>query len=218
MPRRGPPGGGTPTTTRTSRRGFPRPLPAGQVIGCAHRLTASSTPTPERGNVVVRVTGTRDDEPTYQVRQSLPNTQEPPVMITTPTVSGKPGQAPTGLSCDLYPLIGSHSTWTDPQGPVSPGRRRAVVSARRSTRGRWPCARLSLARPEMTPGRAALIEGMAQDARHSMGDPSLMQAQKLTYLLQAAGGLVVLGIAKARRSGPCAQSPKRLGGCIHRRP
>lgn len=41
-------------------------------------------------------------------------------MITTPTVSGKPGQAPTGLSCDLYPLIGSHSTWTDPRGPVSP--------------------------------------------------------------------------------------------------
>jgi hypothetical protein len=39
-------------------------------------------------------------------------------MITTPTVSGKPGQAPTGLSCDLYPLIGSHSTWTDPRGPV----------------------------------------------------------------------------------------------------
>ena len=41
-------------------------------------------------------------------------------MITTPTVSGKPGQAPTGLSCDLYPLIGSHSTWTDPRGPVTP--------------------------------------------------------------------------------------------------
>ena len=40
-------------------------------------------------------------------------------MITTPTVSGKPGQAPTGLSCDLYPLIGSHSTWTDPRRPVS---------------------------------------------------------------------------------------------------
>jgi putative transposase len=40
-------------------------------------------------------------------------------MITTPTVSGKPGQAPTDLSCDLYPLIGSHSTWTDPRGPVS---------------------------------------------------------------------------------------------------
>ena len=42
-------------------------------------------------------------------------------MITTPTVSGKPGQAPTGLSCDLYPLIGSHSTWTDPRGPVTRG-------------------------------------------------------------------------------------------------
>jgi hypothetical protein len=40
-------------------------------------------------------------------------------MITTPTVSGKPGQAPTDLSCDLYPLIGSHSTWTDPRGPVN---------------------------------------------------------------------------------------------------
>ena len=42
-------------------------------------------------------------------------------MITTPTVSGKPGQAPTGLSYDLYPLIGSHSTWTDPRGPVTDG-------------------------------------------------------------------------------------------------
>lgn len=40
-------------------------------------------------------------------------------MITTPTVSGKPGQAPTGLSCDLHPLIGSHSTWTDPRGPAA---------------------------------------------------------------------------------------------------
>jgi hypothetical protein len=40
-------------------------------------------------------------------------------MITTPTVSGKPGQAPTGPSYDLYPLIGSHSTWTDPRGPVT---------------------------------------------------------------------------------------------------
>ena len=39
-------------------------------------------------------------------------------MITTPTVSGKPGQAPTGLSRDLYPPIGAHSTWTDPRGPV----------------------------------------------------------------------------------------------------
>ncbi len=46
MPRRGPVGGRTPTTTGTSRRGLPRPLPAGQVVGCAHRPTASSTPTP----------------------------------------------------------------------------------------------------------------------------------------------------------------------------
>ena len=34
-------------------------------------------------------------------------------MITTPTVSGKPGQAPTGLSCDLYP----QSALTGP-GPI----------------------------------------------------------------------------------------------------
>jgi hypothetical protein len=41
----------------------------------AHRIVDTD---PKRGNVVVRVTGTRHDEPTYQVRQSLPNTQEIP--------------------------------------------------------------------------------------------------------------------------------------------
>ena len=41
----------------------------------AHRIVDTD---PKRGNVVVRVTGTRHDEPTYQVRQSLPNTQELP--------------------------------------------------------------------------------------------------------------------------------------------
>src|SRR3712207_8515303 len=41
----------------------------------AHRIVDID---PKRGNVVVRVTGTRHDEPTYQVRQSLPNTQEVP--------------------------------------------------------------------------------------------------------------------------------------------
>ena len=31
-------------------------------------------------------------------------------MITTPTVSGKPGQAPMGLSCDLFEgLAGRHN-------------------------------------------------------------------------------------------------------------
>ena len=51
---------------------------------------------PKRGDVVVRVTGTRHDEPTYQVRQFLPNTQDVPGHDHQPTVSGKPGQAPTG--------------------------------------------------------------------------------------------------------------------------
>ena len=82
----------------------------------AHRIVDTD---PKRGNAVVRVTGTRHHEPTYQVRQPYRTPRGSPVMITTPTVSGKPGQAPTGLSCDLYPLIGSHSTWTDPRGPVT---------------------------------------------------------------------------------------------------
>ena len=34
----------------------------------AHRIVDTD---PKRDNVVVRVTGTRHDEPTYQVRQSL---------------------------------------------------------------------------------------------------------------------------------------------------
>ena len=38
-----------------------------------HRIVDTD---PKRGNVVVRVTGTHHGEPTYQVRQSLPNTQE----------------------------------------------------------------------------------------------------------------------------------------------
>src|SRR5262245_4430476 len=41
----------------------------------AHRIVDTD---PKRGTVVARVTGTRHDEPTYQVRQSLPNTQEVP--------------------------------------------------------------------------------------------------------------------------------------------
>ena len=71
----------------------------------AHRIDDTD---PKRGNVVVRLTGTRHDEPT-RIRSASPyrTPRRSPVMITTPTVSGKPGQAPTGLSCDLYPLIGS---------------------------------------------------------------------------------------------------------------
>jgi len=41
----------------------------------AHRIVDTE---PKRGNAVVRVTGTRHHEPTYQVRQSLPITQEVP--------------------------------------------------------------------------------------------------------------------------------------------
>ena len=51
----------------------------------AHRIVDID---PKRGNVVVRVTGTRHDEPTYQVRQSPPNTQEVPVMQASPRPCG----------------------------------------------------------------------------------------------------------------------------------
>lgn len=42
-------------------------------------------------------------------------------------------------------------------------------------------------KPAMTAGRAALIAVMAQYARHAMADPSLIETQKLTYFMQAAG-------------------------------
>jgi hypothetical protein len=65
----------------------------------AHRIVDTD---PKRGNVVVRVTGTRHDEPTYQVRQSLPNTQEVP---------GSPHQPCPGNRVRLpraYPAICTH--------------------------------------------------------------------------------------------------------------
>jgi hypothetical protein len=68
----------------------------------AHRVVDTD---PKRGNAVVRVTGTRHHEPTYQVRQSLPSTQEVPGHDHHNNVSGNPGQAPMGLSRDLYPLV-----------------------------------------------------------------------------------------------------------------
>jgi hypothetical protein len=71
-------------------------------------------------------------------------------MITTPTVSGKPGQAPMGLSCDLYPLIGSHSTWTDPRGPVRlPGVSSLELTGRLGL-VRWSWRRLAIAFHQLT--------------------------------------------------------------------
>ena len=55
-------------SSKREPKSSPRPVQA-------HRIDDTD---PKRGNVVVRVTGTRHDEPTYQVRQSLPNTQEVP--------------------------------------------------------------------------------------------------------------------------------------------
>ncbi len=80
MPRCGTPGGGTPTTTGTSRRGLPRPLPAGQVIGCAHRPTASSTPTPSAAtSSSASPTRHAGHAEPYQIRQSPPRgANEPP--------------------------------------------------------------------------------------------------------------------------------------------
>lgn len=41
--------------------------------------------------------------------------------------------------------------------------------------------------PAMTSGRAALISLMAQYSRRAMGDPTLIETQKIAYFLQAAG-------------------------------
>jgi hypothetical protein len=62
---------------------------------------------PKRGNVVVRVTGTRHDEPTYRVRQSLPNNQEVPGHDHHTNRVRETGSGSHGPICDLYPLIGS---------------------------------------------------------------------------------------------------------------
>ena len=83
----------------------------------AHRIVDTD---PKRGNVVVRVTGTRHDEPTYQVRQSLPNTQELPGHDHHTNRVRETGSGSHGPILRSVPLIGSYSTWTDPRGPVTP--------------------------------------------------------------------------------------------------
>ena len=59
--------------------------------------------------------------------------------------------------------------------------------------------------PAMTPGRAALIAAMARYARAAMGDASLIETQKLTYFLQAAGEPLRLNFA-AHHYGPYADN------------
>ena len=48
----------------------------------------------------------------------------------------------------------------------------------------------------MTPGRAALIALMSGYATHALAMPSLIESQKLTYFLQAAGEPLHLQFAK----------------------
>lgn len=47
--------------------------------------------------------------------------------------------------------------------------------------------RVATQKPTMTPGRAALVSLMAHYAKRSMGDPTLIETQKLAYFLQLAG-------------------------------
>lgn len=61
------------------------------------------------------------------------------------------------------------------------------------------------ASPAMTTGRAALIAVMAEYARHAMGDPSLIETQKLTYFLQTAGEPLRLSFV-GHRYGPYADN------------
>jgi hypothetical protein len=90
----------------------------------AHRIVDTD---PKRGNVVVRVTGTRHDEPTYQVRQSLPNTQEVPghdhhTNRVRETGSGSHGpilrSVPTNRLTAPGPILGVPSLGVDQPGLV----------------------------------------------------------------------------------------------------
>jgi len=61
----------------------------------------------------------------------------------------------------------------------------------------------------MTSGRAALITLMAQYARHAMGDPSLIETQKLAYSLQSAGEPLRLNFV-GHRYGPYADNLRHV--------
>lgn len=63
--------------------------------------------------------------------------------------------------------------------------------------------------PAMTPGRAALITLMAQYARQALGDPSLIETQKIAYLLQVAGERLKLAFV-AGRYGPYADNLRHV--------
>ena len=60
-------------------------------------------------------------------------------------------------------------------------------------------------RPTMTPGRAALIQLLAQYSRHALGDATLVEAQKLAYFLQVAGEQLRLDVV-GHHYGPYADA------------
>ena len=68
----------------------------------AHRIVDTN---PHPGYLVVRVTGTRHDEPTYQVRQSLPTPRRSPVVIQAHQLTKRYGDktAVHTLSCTGRP-------------------------------------------------------------------------------------------------------------------
>lgn len=65
------------------------------------------------------------------------------------------------------------------------------------------------ARPPMTPGRAALVQLLAQYSRHALGDASLVEVQKLAYFLQVAGEQLRLDFA-ANHYGPYADALRHV--------
>jgi len=64
-------------------------------------------------------------------------------------------------------------------------------------------------RPAMTPGRAALIALMSGYATHALAMPSLIESQKLMYLLQSAGEPLHLQFAK-HLYGPYADNLRHV--------
>jgi O-acetyl-ADP-ribose deacetylase (regulator of RNase III) len=78
--------------------------------------------------------------------------------------------------------------------------------------GRTPAAKAMPtreSRPDMTPGRAALIALMARYSERALSDPSLIESQKLMYFLQVAGEPLRLNYVK-HRYGPYADNLRHV--------
>ena len=168
----------------------------------AHRIDDTD---PKRGNVVVRVTGTRHDEPTYQVRQSLPNTQEVPghdhhTNRVRETGSGSHGpilrSAPTNRLTAPGPILGVPSAVAGVVALGLPvggggGRRYVVIGLLAVALGLQNATVRRLAVPDLTTTVLTLtLTGLAADSGLASGHSPRARRRLAAVALMAAGALV----------------------------